>query len=1138
MICARCQHENPEGARFCNVCRARLEAVCPSCGHPNPPGSRFCNECGLDLGRVVGQAAQTRFASPQAYTPKHLAEKILTSRSSIEGERKQVTVLFCDLTNSTALAERLGPEAMHTLLNRFFELALAEVHRFEGTINQFLGDGFMALFGAPLAHEDHPQRAILAAAGIQRALGEHPEMGLAARMGLNTGLVVVGKIGDNLRMDYTAVGDTTHPAARLQHMTEPGTILLSEATQRLVEAYAETTFLAEREVKGLGAQQVYRLEGLKPGAVRFDVALRRGLTPLVGRRKELEILERCYQETRAGAVRGVNVIGEAGLGKSRLLYELRERLEGDQVFFLTGHCSAYGRATPFLPFIEVARTAFRVADLDSQPEIERRLRRGLEMLGIPAEDALPFLLNLLGLDPGRDAFRGLDGEIIGARTREVLEQLLRARCRLSPVILVVDDLHWTDGPSQDLLLRAAQTMERLPLLIVCAYRPEYRAPWSAGENVTELVLEPLSEENTARLVQQCLGMEDLPEELRRLLVEKAEGNPLFAEEISRYLLESGSILRVDHGLSFRPEAAPFRVPGTLQDLIMARVDRLADGPRIVLQVASVIGRRFSPEVVRTVLGLDGHMAHYLRELETQELIFPGETERRDEYLFKHGLIQEAVYDSLLTARREKLHQQVAEVIEQSCADRMGEWAEVLAHHWSRTSRVDKAVRYMALAAEKSLRVYAVEEAHDRFRQVLERIETVPGCADEAFLADVLLSSALVYYYRKDFKSLIDLLERYRTRVEALGDQRRLSLLLFWLGFALLSSDRLDTARALLERSLALGEALGDEECVGYASMGLVWFYDWVQRGQPRDIVDRLANRGFEIAKRRGDVYLACKCLAGLALYKQRCGRPLEARDLASRVLELGRSARDPRTIAMGLNLWAGQNFAEERYEEALQNAEEAFRLSPDPLDRLIARGLKGGILAMMGRPQEGLEIYAQVREESLADFGWAARLFEPYHAMVMVLAGKMAAGVRWIEDCIRRFAESGNETDPAFGHLILGEIYLQMVLGEKKPPLKTLLRNLGFVLRTLPLAARKAERHLQEAVRRAQEVGMPLHLARGLLDLGLLCQAKRRPAEARRYLEEARQIADPLALVPLSKRIRQALAALDLIPIAKPRSAP
>ena len=1134
MRCLRCQAENREGRRFCAECGAPLAAACPACGFANEAEEKFCGGCGLPLRSPLPAGAG--FPSPQAYTPPHLAEKILTSRGALEGERKQVTVLFCDLANSTALAARLGPEAMHGLLNRFFELALGEVHRYEGTINQFLGDGFMALFGAPLAHEDHARRAVLAAVGIQRALkerrpdlGDQPGAALAVRIGLNTGLVVVGRIGDNLRMDYTAVGDTTHIAARLERLAEPGTILVSEATQRLVEAYAQSMFLGEREVKGtLAPLPVYRVDGLKPGAARFDVAVRRGLTPFVGRRDELGLLERRYGEAKQGSLRVVNVIGEAGIGKSRLVHELRQRLVGDRVPFLQGQCPSYGGSTPFLPFIEVVRALFGLGEGEGQAEVERKLRDGMDFLDLKAEAILPFLLGLLGLEVEGDALRGLDGAIVGARTREVLHDLLRARCRLSPVVLLVDDLHWADTASQELLLRLAQSEERIPLLVLCAYRPQYRAPWAGIPNVSELRLEPLPEESTVQLVRSRMGTESLVGGLVGLIAAKAEGNPLFAEELTRYLRESGGVLGAKGGTVPMADREAVLIPETLQDIIMARVDRLGEDDRTVLQVASVIGRRFPPDLVGVVSGAPGRVAGCLRNLEAQELVVCEDVEPREEYRFNHGLVRDAIYDSLLTGRREELHRRVAETIEQVHATRLGEWVEVLAHHYSHTPCAEKAVQYLARAGEKSLRVYSLEEADRRWRQVMELIESVPGCADDAFLADALLGWVRVVYYRKDFKGIVDLVERYIDRVEALGDARRLSLLLFWLGFSHTFGARYGRARAFLDRALALGESVGDAECIGYASMGLMYVYLVRPGDQPRDSVDRLGARGLEIAQRLRDVYLASKCLLCLTWHEGLRGRYEAARRVASRLQELGREAGDPRTMAMGLHALAFVNSYDERFEDAIANAEEALRISPDPLDRLTARGAKGVSLALMGRGREGLEILREVRRELVdGDVLYSLLGIDIPLGVAMVLAGEMRAGVRWIEEAIRRFSEWGNETAPAFGHLILGEMYLQMVLRERPVPTDILVRNLGFVLRTLPVAARKARRHLEEAMRMARAAAIPAVMARSLLNLGRLCETKRRWREARTHLDEAHRIAETLESPLLTERIRAAIASLN-----------
>ena len=1066
------------------------------------------------------------------YLPPQLSEKILAARGRLDGERKQVTVLFADMKGYTPLAEALGEEGAYQLMEQVYAEMIPPVHDYEGTVQELTGDGILALFGAPVAIEDAPVRACRAALEIQsrmRALGAklQAERGVRpqVRIGIHTGPVVVGTVGADLKMEFKAVGDTVNLAARLESMAEPGTILISEATGRLVEGYVESSFLGEREVKGKAeAQRVYRLERLKPGAVRFDASLRRGLTPLVGRRREVEALERCYHEARGGTVRVVNLVGEAGLGKSRLLHELRQQIEHDQVFLLQGHCTAYGRSTSFLPLIQVVRGAFRLGEQEGREEIARKLERGLELLGMSAEVTVPFVLNLLGHDPGPTAFQGLDGEIVGARTREILHEFLRARCKFSPVMLVVDDLHWTDTASEELLLRVVQTEERLPLLVLCAYRPDYRPPWADHPRVVELRIEPLAEEACLQLVQRQLGIETLSAELARLIVDTAAGNPLFAEELARYLAESGSAPA--RGVPSHPSGGALALPGTVQDLVMARVDRLGEGPRALLQVASVIGRRFPVELVQVVAGVNGHLPDYLHALEAQELIVRQEQDGREEYHFKHALVQDAVYESLLTPRREEIHQRAAEAIERIYADRLGEWTELLAHHWSRTSRNDKAVRYLARAGEKSLRVYSLEEAHKRFREVLERLERFPGCADESFLAELLLSWARVYYYQKDFKGLIALVERYLPRIEALGENRHLSLLLFWLGFSHCFGARFEIAKSLIERALAIGEALRDDECIGYACLGLMWVHLYSSRGQPADIVERLGARALEIAGRSGDVYLGSKCYLCLVLHNLQRGRPNEARNASQRLLDLGRGAGDPRTIAMGLYTAAFVNGLDERYEEAIEEAEESLRISPDMLDRLTARQAKGMALALMGQSGEGLGILQDVRRELVAgDLLITLTGLDIPCGAAMALTGEIAAGVRWIEEAMQRFSGWGSDSWVVFGHMILGEIYLQMALGEKKPPLGVIVKNLVFLLRTLPVARRKARYHLAETIRLSRQLDLPYFVARALLDLSVLSKANKRFDEARTYLEEALTIAEPHSAT-LHGKIRSELASL------------
>src|SRR4029453_16468374 len=431
---------------------------------------------------------------------------------------------------------------------------------------------------------------------------------------------------------------------------------------------------------------------------------------------------------------------------------------------------------------EIVRSLLRLGEGEDQQEVTRKICHGLEDLGMPPDTSLPLLLALLGLEGAGEALRGLDGEIIGARTRAVLQGLLQQQCHSAPAVLCLEDLHWIDTASEALLRQIMQSDTRVPLLLLCSSRPPYQLPWAGRPHVTALPLAPLSEESTLALVKQCLGTDALPEELAQLIGEKTEGNPLFAEEITRYLLESGILRRTNGRIAWQPVGQAVQIPATLQDLLLARVDGLAEAPRALLQVAAVLGHRFPVDLLRTIYGgHDDTFAQCLQELEAHDLIARQETEGRAPYQFTHVLIQDTLYTTLLTPRREVLHQRVGEAIERHYPAHLSEWVDVLAHHWCRTARVDKAVHYLALAGEKNLRVYALVEAHACFRQVVESIESAPRGAYDIVLADVLLHWGGVHYYQKDFKGLIAVVEHSWSRLVTLDDKCRLSLLCFWLG---------------------------------------------------------------------------------------------------------------------------------------------------------------------------------------------------------------------------------------------------------------------------------------------------------------------------------------------------------------------
>ena len=737
MRCWSCQFENPPAMKFCGQCGTQLAQLCPRCGAENQPMFKFCGQCGTALtappppgSDTAGDSAQLSRppeAQRQGYTPPHLAEKILRSRSALEGERRQVTVLFADMAGFTTLAEQLDPEEVHQIMDRCFELITAEVHRFEGTINQYTGDGVMALFGAPVAHEDSPRRAVHAALGMQRALRAYGEelqaqrgLALQMRLGLNTGLVVVGKIGDDLRMDYTAVGDTTNLAARLQQMARPGSVLVSEATHRAVGGFFETLDLGEMPVKGHAPVRAFEVLRLRGRRMRFDVAVERGLTPLVGRERELGLLLDRFSAVKAGQGQVVFITGEAGIGKSRLVLECRRALAaaGEAVTWLEGCCISFGESIPFLPLIDQLRENFSIQEFDGEPEIIAKIEHGMRRMG-EVEAHIPAMRYLLSVDPGDPVFAAMEAVARRRKIFDAVRTLTLRGARLRPLVLVVEDLHWIDTSSEEFLSSLMDAVAAVPLLLILTYRVEYAPPFGSRSFYTTLTLHSLSEAETAAMASRVLGTAQFPQELHTALMEKAEGVPLFIEEVTKTLLDLGVLARENGNYHLVKSLAEVSVPDTIQGIIMARLDRLGEDGKRMVQLASVIGRQFLVRLLERIAGLTGQLEGLLQELKTLEIIYEQGLLPEPAYIFKHAVIQDVAYHSLLVQRRKELHRAVGYAIEELYPDRLANHYEELAHHFVQGEAWEKAFDYLVLAGDKAKNAYANQTALDFYARALD-----------------------------------------------------------------------------------------------------------------------------------------------------------------------------------------------------------------------------------------------------------------------------------------------------------------------------------------------------------------------------------------------------------------------------------
>src|SRR5262245_3779554 len=594
MTCPRCHVHNPAGTKFCGQCGASLASGCPSCGATNPPGNKFCGQCGTPL----ANATEPRFASPESYIPRHLAEKILTSKAALEGERKQVTVLFADLKGSMELLADRDPEEARKLLDPVLERMMEAVHRYEGTVNQVMGDGIMALFGAPLAHEDHAVRACYAAHDIQVAMRRYTEevrhahgIEVQIRVGLNSGEVVVRSIGSDLRMDYSAVGQTTHLAARMEQLATPGTIRLTADTLRLAEGYLEVKPLGPIPVKGLDTPiDVYEMVGTGPRRSRLHAAAARGLTRFVGRERELEQIRESLARAASGHGQVVGVVGEAGVGKSRLVWEVTHSHRTHSWLILLARSVSYGKATPYLPAIDLLKGYFQIDDRDDHRTIREKVTGRLLTLDEALRPMLPMFLSLLDVPIDEAAWQALDWIQRRQQTLEAIKRLLLRESQVQPVLVVFEDLHWIDSETQALLEHVVESLPTARVLLLVNYRPEYEHRWGSKTYYTQIRLDPLPPDSAHELLHALLGDDPGLLPLKQRLIARTEGNPFFVEESVRTLVETGILSGARGAYRVTQPVETVQVPATVQAVLAARIDRLPLDDKRLLQAASVIGK--------------------------------------------------------------------------------------------------------------------------------------------------------------------------------------------------------------------------------------------------------------------------------------------------------------------------------------------------------------------------------------------------------------------------------------------------------------------------------------------------------------------------------------------------------------------
>ena len=865
MRCAACAHENRSGRKYCAECGGALHLACAACGASNEPDEKFCGECGAALSDAAPPTAPVEPAAPalrKPAPPAHLAHKIRQTRRALEGERKHITVLFADVKGSMNLSARFDPEQWFRIVEDFFEVVAEGVHRFEGTVHQFTGDGVMALFGAPVAHEDHAQRACLAALHVRESVRVFAEsvrvrhgVQFSVRMGLNSDEVVIGRISDDLSMDFAALGHGVGLAQRMESLAEPGHICLSENTARLVDGYFQLRKLGRTEVKGAREpMELFDLEGAGTFRTRLDRSRARGLSVFVGRDRDLEALEAALDRARSGG-QVVGLMAEAGTGKSRLCAEFVEGCRARGVTVLEARGVAHGKAMPMLPMLELWRGFFRIAEDDSAEAVRAKISDTLLGMDESYREDLPVLFDLFGVTDPAHPSPPVDTEQRQKRLHSVLKRVLHDPAYLQggPRVTLLEDLHWVDGASNAFLETLIEAWPATRDLLLLNFRPDYQAPWMRCSYYQHVTLQPLGSEAIRGLLRDYLGQDRSVAALPEMIQERTKGNPFFIEEVLQSLVERGHLTGVRGAYRLTAPLASLQVPESVRALLESRIDRLAEREKHVLQTASVIGNQFSESLLNEVLGLLREALASLSEpnatsvanvaldqalsaLQAAEFLFEATVWPRVEYSFRHPLTQEVVQNSQLHARRTRVHAAVARALE-AAGGNLDEGAAEIALHWAEAEEPGNAAAWHRRAA-----VWAgLSDPREGMRHWRRVRELANGVADEQSRNALSLEAckeilALGWRGGSSPEEAESVFKEGRALAERLGDHLTTAVLLSTFGTARMSAagSAIDYVRSA-EEAEPIFSAIGNP--VLTATLGSFPMYAYLFAGYGAKVVD-------------------------------------------------------------------------------------------------------------------------------------------------------------------------------------------------------------------------------------------------------------------------------------------------------------
>jgi class 3 adenylate cyclase/tetratricopeptide (TPR) repeat protein len=1119
VTCLRCRADNSPGRRFCGECGAPLAVPCGSCGFSNEPGIKFCGGCGAPLS-AAPTTATPKFESPDSYTPKHLAEKILTSKAALEGERKQVTVLFADLKGSMELLADRDPEEARKILDPVLTLMMEAVHRYEGTVNQVMGDGIMALFGAPLAHEDHAVRACYAALRMQESIGRYADelrrhgLDVQIRVGLNSGEVVVGSIGSDLRMDYTAVGQTTHLAARMEQFARPGTTLITAEVLRLAEGYVAVTPLGPVAVKGLGEPVgVYEVTGAGPVHTRLQALAARQLSRFVGRDGEVEQLRQAFDKAGEGHGQVVAVVGEAGVGKSRLAYEFTHSHRARSWLVVEAGSVSYGKATPYLPVIDLLQAYFQIETRDDQRKIREKVTGKLLTLDRSLEATVPAVLALLDVPVEDPQWEALDPPRRRQRTLDAVKRLLVRESHVQPLLLVFEDLHWIDAESQALLDSLVEILAGTRVLLLVNYRPEYEHRWGGKSYYTQLRITPLKSESADQLLSSLLGSDASLQPLKQLLIERTEGNPFFLEESVRTLIETRALAGERGAYRLTRDVTAIQVAPTVQAVLAARIDRLPSEEKRLLQSAAVLGKDVPFVLLRVIAELSDEELHRsLARLQAAEFLYETSLFPDPQFTFKHALTHDVAYGSLLQDRRCALHTRIVEAVETCYPDRLVEHIEQMAHHAFRGEAWERALIYLRQAGTKAIGRCAYRQAVAYLDQALIALRHLPESREMIEQAiDIRLDLRNAHMPLGEHDRMLQHISAAEPLATTLADRFRLARVLAYMSANFFIARDHHRAIDSAERGLAVTTGLEDFRLETELNLRLALVHQALG-DYPRAI--DLTRRNIEILTGdrvyqafTGPLLNATNSRTFLVRSLTATGRFIEAIPLAEEAVRIAEAIDHLNSLVVALWGLGALHLERGALDEAIPVLERDIRLcqvAELPTVLAWAAPCLGLAYALAGRLAEALPLLQQAVEHGAKATGLHAWLIGVTGAGFL-LAGQPDEAVTLAERALR-FSREGQER----GH----EAQAVRLFGE-------------IAARRNPPDIEQANHHYRKALSLAEELGMRPLLAHCHLGLGKLCRRTGKRQEAHEHLTTATTMYREM---DMRFWLEQAEAALGVVP--------